>query len=153
MKKLTSLIFASVAIFALSGCGDSGSGGNDNNSGGNGGHPDNGGGGGNIYNDVYLTDLEQGYSIRGYNTDNETIELVYCGVNYDYSRDSEFFRGTFFIDYDEVEMSDNNGGSYVLNVDTYDNSDEPILISGQTYACPSLGRNLTVDQISRVNCN
>ena len=147
MKKLTGLIFTGVALFALNGCGgdsDSSSGGNTN--------PDNGGGG-NTYNDVYLTDLEQGYSIRGYNTNNESIELIYCGVNYDYSRDGEWFNGTFFIDYDEVEMSDNNGGSYVLNVDTYDNNDDSMIINGQTYACPSLGRDLTVEQITQVDCN
>jgi len=144
MKKLTSLIFTGVALFALNGCGSDG--GSDG-----GGNPDNGGG--NTYNDVYLSELGEGYSIRGYNTNNESVELIYCGVNYDYSRDGEWFSGTFFIDYDEVEMSDNNGGSYVLNVDTYDNNDNSIIINGQTYACPSLGRDLTVDQISRVNCN
>jgi len=144
MKKFTNLMFIGVALFAINGCSgdsDGGTNGNDGNS------------GGNTYNDVYLTDLGQGYSIRGFNTNNENVELVYCGSGYNYSRDGEWFTGTFFIDYDEVEMSDDNGGSYVLTVDTYDNSDEPILINGQTYACPSLGRDLTVEQISLVNCN
>ena len=134
-----SLVFAGVAVFALSGCG----GGSDDNN--NGSDP--------TYEDVYLTELNEGYSIKGYSDQNEDVELIYCNNEYTYYRDNDTFTGTFFIDDDEVEMSDDNGGAYVLVVDTYDNDGESILNNGETYACPGLGRDLTVDEISTVSCN
>ncbi len=142
MKKLTSIVFTGVAVFALSGCGSSSSSNDDGN---NGSNP--------TYEDVYLTELNEGYSIKGYNNLDEDIELIYCNNEYTYYRDNDTFAGTFFIDDDEVEMRDDIAGSYVLIVDTYDSNDESILKNDTTYACPGLGRDLTVDEITTVSCD
>lgn len=150
MKKFISLLFAVVTVVGLSGCGSSSSG--SSSSGGsidNGENIDNG----NTYSDVYLTELNQGYSISGYNSSNENVEIIYCNNEYTYYRDSESFVGTFYIDDDQVEMSDYDNGSYVLIVDSYDDNGEPLMVVNNTYACPSLGRDLTVNNISIVPCN
>jgi len=141
MKKFKSLLIVGAVLFTLNGCS-----GGDGDTGGNGGV-------GNSYNDVYLEDLEQGYSIRGYSDRGEEVELRYCNNRYEYYRDNEEFFGTFDIDDDEIEMHDDASGTYVLIVDTYDNDTESLLIKDKTYACPSLGRDLTVEGITLINCN
>ncbi len=142
MKKFKSLLLVgTVVLFALNGCS-----GGDDDVGGN-------GGAGNTYNDVYLADLEQGYSIKGYSDRDEEVEFRYCNNSYEYYRDNEEFSGTFNIDDDEIEMHDDASGTYVLIVDTYDDNTESLLIKDKTYACPSLGRDLTVESISLITCN
>jgi len=141
MKKFKGLVLAGVAIFALSGCGSSSGGDTDTS------------GEGNTYDDVYLTELDQGYSIKGYSSEDEEVEFIYCNDEYEYYRDNENFFGTFFIDDDEIEMNDEKGGSYVLIVDTYDNNGDSLMKVDKTYACPSLARDLTVESISLVDCD
>ena len=144
MNKLKSFLLAGVTILALSGC----SGGSSDSD-----YTGDTGGEGNSYDDVYLLDLEQGYSIKGYSDEEEEVEFIYCNDEYEYYRDSENFFGSFYIKDDEIQMSDEKGGSYTLIVDTYDSNDESLIVKGETYACPSLARDLTVESISLVNCD
>ena len=139
MKKFKGLLLAGVAIFALSGCGGSS---NTDTS-----------GSGNTYDDVYIDELEEGYSIKGYSDRDEEVEFIYCNNEYVYYRDNDTFTGTFDIDDGEIEMYDDTYGTYVLIVDTYDNNGDSLMKVDETYVCPSLARDLTVESISLVNCD
>jgi len=92
--------------------------------------------------DIY--DLEEGsYTITGYNNRGEDIELNFnSDGSYEYYRDGENFYGSFSIKYGEVQMIDDNGGSYVLAA----NNDE--LSVGGSYFCDALGRELTITSIT-----
>ncbi len=97
------------------------------------------------YQSIDIYDIDEGsYTITGYNNYGEDIELNFYsdGISYSYSRDSEYFNGTFKILYGEIQMSDNQGGSYVLVAE----NDE--LVVGNSYFCDALGRELTITSIT-----
>jgi len=136
-KRLLGLLVSGSMVLALNGCGGgSGSG-------------DNGGGGQQPSNieRIDIDNLSEGYEINGVNNRDESIRLLYCSDgHYEYYRNNEYFEGTYNIKYDEIQMSDNNGGSYVIETGDY------TLELGEVYPCDSLGRDLEINSIYEANC-
>lgn len=93
---------------------------------------------------INIYDIDEGsYTITGYNNRDEDVELNFSSYGgYEYSRNSEYFTGTFNILYGEIQMSDSQGGSYVLIAE----NDE--LVVGGSYFCDALGRELTITSIT-----
>jgi hypothetical protein len=134
-KKLFGLLLSGSMVLALSGCGGGGGGGDEPQ----------------IPNteieSININNLYEGYEISGVNNLNEMITLLYCpDGHYEYYRNSESFTGDFNIVYDEIQMIDDNGGSYVI--ETGDN----YLEVGEVYPCDSLGRDLEINSIVESNC-
>ena len=128
MKRILSLFLTFFVVLTLSSCGEGGSGST----------PPDG-------NSVYISNLDNGYIIKGRSSKNENVTLTfYSDGTYDYERDNEYFYGDFDIVDVEVQMRDNSG-SYVLD------SENGILKEGYSYFCNALGRKLTISSIESIN--
>ena len=99
MKKFMSILFAGVAVIALSGCG----------------------GGGSSDSEIYsvdILDLRTGYIVTGINDINDVVELVFCGNNYDeyinYSSTTTDF-GTFVVDDKYIDFSSSLFNNYYID--------------------------------------
>ncbi len=136
MKKLLGLLLSGVAIVALSGCGTTD------------GDGDNGGGNPGVITSVDIYNLEQGYRISGVNVDDDDIDVLYCGNNYDLYTGSDHFTGTFNIG-DEgyrINMFDDDGGSY--RVDTSNGN----LEVDEYYQIKYIDDYIIVESITEISC-
>ncbi len=123
MKKILSLALGVAAVLALSGCsGDTGIGSTS----------------------VIIDDLSYGYKISGYDSIKEkSVDLCFNGNDYVYGRGSEYFYGTFYIDYDDIVFNDHtDGGSYRLSTGGE-------IAEGYTYYFNGINDNIQVESISR----
>lgn len=132
--KTLKLFVVLFALLSLIGCdsGDSGDGSNNSNE----------------YNSINIDELDYGFSIVGYNSDNESVELIYCSTgNYEYYRGSNSFYGSFNIVGDEVQMYDNDGGSYIIST-----SGTGSFEVGEYYYIFDISSDITVNEINEVSC-
>ncbi len=151
MKKFISLFILIIALFAVSGCGSSGS------------SSDNGYAPAPLPVDpipvdptpidpipsdqsVDLLDLGYGYAIEGYSSYGEYVALDYCGSAYDLYRDSEHFYGEFNTDGYTINMYDSDGGSYVID------TDDGYLDVGENYYIYDINTDITVETITPISC-
>jgi len=141
MKRILSLFLTFFVVLTLSSCGTGEDG--SSNDGNNNSYENN-----DYYNSnsIYISNLNNGYIIRGSNNRGENVTLYfYDDGSYDYDRNNEYFSGTYKIIDVEVQMKDSNGGSYVLD------SENGILKEGYSYFCNALGRKLTISSIESIN--
>lgn len=132
--KTLKLFVVLFALLSLIGCdsGDSGDGSNNSNQ----------------YNSININELDYGFSIVGVSSDYESVRLIYCSTgNYEYYRGNSSFYGSFNIVGDEVQMYDNDGGSYVIV--TYGTNSLDV---GETYAIRGLSSDITVSEINEISC-
>ena len=134
MKKLMSLFLSGVAVIALSGC----SGGSDDNT------PS----GPVTVDAVDIFDLHQGYRISGINSDDDNIDMVYCGEEYDIYPGSEHHSGTFSINDagDRINMFDDDEGSY--RIDTPNG----LLEVDEDYDIKYVDDYILVESITEITC-
>lgn len=135
MKKTIHLLLALFALFAFNACGeveDELNGDTDNSS----------------ITSVDILNLDDGYVIDGYNSQDENVRLIYCGTGYDYSRGSLSFSGTFNINSTQIiiNMFDSDGGSYIIN------TGNGYLEVGQNYDIYDVKYDITVKTIFETAC-
>lgn len=96
---------------------------------------------------VDILNLDDGYVIDGYNSQDENVRLIYCGTGYDYSRASLSFSGTFNINSTQsiINMFD-NGGSYIIN------TGNGYLEVGENYDIYDVKYDITVEAIFETAC-
>ena len=136
MKKLMSLFLSGIAVVALSGCGSSSAGVN------NGGNPPE------IISAVDILDLDLGYRISGINSDDDSIDIEYCGANYDIYVGADYHSGTFDVNDagDRINMFDDDGGSY--RIDTPNG----LLELDEDYEIKFVDDYILVESISEISC-
>jgi hypothetical protein len=140
MKKIVMGSMLVLSMVLLNGCGGGSSDGG--GSGGDGQQPPSTG-----YEYIEITNLWEGYEIDGVNNRNENITLLYCrDGHYEYYRNDEEFTGTYNVVGAEIQMMDDDGGSYVLD------TGNALLEVGEIYPCDALGRDLQVNGIFASDC-
>jgi hypothetical protein len=142
MKKIVTGSMLVLSMILLNGCGGGGSSDGAGSPGGGGQQP------ASIeYEYIEISNLWDGYEIEGVNSRNENITLLYCSDgHYEYYRNNEKFTGSYNVVDDEIQMMDDNGGSYVLE------TGNALLEVDEIYPCDSLGRDLQVDKILASDC-
>ncbi len=99
------------------------------------------------YEYIEITNLWEGYEIDGVNNRDEDVTLFYCSDgHYEYYRNNEKFTGSYNVVDDEIQMMDDDGGSYVLE------TGNALLEIGEIYPCDALGRDLQVNGIFASDC-
>ncbi len=140
MKKIVMGSMLVLSMVLLNGCGGGSSDGS--GSGGGGQQPPS-----TEYEYIEITNLWEGYEIDGVNNRDEDVTLFYCSDgHYEYYRNNEKFTGSYNVVDDEIQMMDDDGGSYVLE------TGNALLEVGEIYPCDALGRDLQVNGIFASDC-
>lgn len=97
---------------------------------------------------VDILDLKKGYFIDGYNSKDENVYLRYCNNDYEYTRASLNFSGTFVIDNTNtiIGMLDDNGSNYILN------TGDGYLEVDQNYDIYNLNYDITIKSFIKIKC-
>ncbi len=94
---------------------------------------------------IDITDLDDGYSLEGYNDNGELVILEYCHGRYNYYRGSDYFYGDFDTNELTINMYDNDGGSYIIDTDA------GLIDVGVNYYIFDINSDITVDIIAPLN--
>jgi hypothetical protein len=99
---------------------------------------------------VELSDLKDGYSIRGTNLDGLEMKLDFCFFKYDYSSGKRNWHGSYSINSDRINLFDETptGGSYRIDTIT------SLLEVGELYTIDFQDDEILVEEILEdLDCN